>query len=122
MKRGLFLFPLLFFIVLTKGYCDEMSDTFIVKIFDRKIKVSSPKKIDGKMAVILENKTLNKVYGKISTDYRLIKHISIDSQKSISVPFKIHNYEKLSFTPLAPAFQSVALIPGKSSYEIPPKE
>jgi hypothetical protein len=103
-------------------YAAELSDTFIVKIFHDKVKVISPAKLSNNLTVIVENKTLVDIRGKIETKLgKVVAYVTIPSGQSKSVPVKISKKDKIYFVPMAPAFQAVELIVGRKAYEIPPK-
>ena len=101
----------------------EGSDTFIVKFFDEKVKVLAPKKFDKRLSVIVENKTLVKLRGKIENSQgSVLSFLSVNPNESYSVDLKIKKGQKVFFVPISPSFQKVRLEIGKASYEIPPKK
>lgn len=115
---------LLLLIVYQISICSgsEMSDAFIVKVYDQKVKVLSAAKYYPKINVIIENRTLNKVLGRVECDFNnVIKFVFIPSRKSESVEVDLKNCKKLYFIPMSPSFQKVELAIGKKSYEIPPQ-
>lgn len=100
----------------------EKSDAFLVKVFDSYVRVISPDKNYSMVSVIVENKTLSKVVGKIVKGKTDLSFITIDPDKTKSVQVKYSKDEPLFFVPLAPASQEVQLIVGKRTYEIPPQK
>jgi hypothetical protein len=101
----------------------ERSYAFIVKMHGEYVKVVSPKSYTDDTTVIIENKTLSRIYGKIVTQSgRLISYFAVPSAKVRSFPLKLKNGERAYVVPLAPAFQSFELKFGNISYEIPPKK
>lgn len=103
------------------GY--EKSDAFVVKIFDDKVKVLSPIKFDPSLTVIIENKTLVQIKGRIETGRgEMLTHIALEPGKSVSKSVKRLKSEKLFFIPLSPPFQKVELKLGNKPYEIPPRQ
>ncbi len=99
------------------------SEAFVVRLFNKRIVVISPKKFLPKTHVIIENKTLSKVIGKVGPKIgQNIQYVTIGPQSSESVELKVGKNEKIFFVPLAPAFQEVQLLAGKRRYEIPPKK
>ena len=101
----------------------ERSYAFIVTMHGEYVKVVSPKEYTSDTTVIIENKTLSRVYGKVTTQTgRLISMFSVPSLKVRTVPLKLKAGEEAFVVPLAPAFQSFKLKFGNLSYEIPPKK
>jgi len=100
----------------------ESPDAFIVKVFNEKVRVLSPKKFDSPMSVIIENKTQVIIKGRITTESGSSEEfISLDAGKSTSVKLKNLNKEKLFFVPMSPPLQKVELKLGSKPYEIPPR-
>ena len=98
------------------------AESFVVDIFDRKIRVSSPARHSPKLHVILHNKTLEAMVGKIQTARgRVIDYVSLSSGESRSVEIGQLKGEDMYYYPMAPAFQAVALVIGRPVYEIPEK-
>jgi hypothetical protein len=101
----------------------ESSNGFVITAFDSNFKVISPEKFRTPMEVIVENKTLVRLIGKVvingkgSTGYT-----SIESDKYQRVMVNLKKGDLLHFVPLSPAFQEVELIVGNKSYEIPSKK
>lgn len=101
----------------------ESLDGFLVEGYDDRFRVISPQKFKAKMEVIVENKTLVKLVGRL--------HIN-NTPKPIFYTIHPGNFEKkiidikkgdiLHFVPLSPPFQEVELIIGNKIYEIPPKK
>ena len=120
-----FFFTWLLFLILVLGqsYGYEKPDAFIVKIYDEKVRVLSPAKYDPKLSVIIENKTLVIMKGKLETSSgQVLKFISVAPGKSVSVGVKKVKAEKVYFIPLSPPLQKVELKIGNKPYEIPPKQ
>ncbi|MFZ4714100.1 MAG: hypothetical protein ACOYL6_10325 [Bacteriovoracaceae bacterium] len=116
---------LLGFVLLTFtqiAFCQERSDAFLVKIFDNYVRVISPDKNYTLVSVIVENKTMSKMVGKIMKGKVDVTFLTIDTDKTKSVQVKYSKDEKLFFVPMAPAGQEIELIVGKKSYEIPPQK
>lgn len=100
----------------------ERSETFIVRNFEGHVQVLAPKKMYDEQSVIIENRTLEKLVGRLSTpDDKHVKHIAIKPKKSKSIQLPGKGHSHLIFVPLSPAFQSVELKVGMESYEIPAK-
>ncbi len=102
----------------------ERSDAFIVRVFEKRIRVLSPKKYsDRKTSVIIENKTLVKgIYELTRKSGKRIKYISVRPGKFKAIELKLlSKNESFYFVPVSPPFQKVELIPGSRPYEIPPK-
>ena len=120
--RFIYLILLLNYLFLGTSIAVERSDAFHVRIYDRSVKVTGPSKHTRKTSVILDNRTLSEVRGKIiKQSGEVIKYVTIYPNKRVSIEFAIPKGETASFIPLAPAFQEIVLKFGKRSYEIPPK-
>lgn len=105
------------------AFAIESLDGFLVTAFDDRFKVISPPKYKADMEVIIENKTLVRLVGKIViNNQKNTQYVSVDPEKYQKVVVKIKKGDILHFVPLTPAFQEVELIIGNKSYEIPPKK
>ena len=97
------------------------SDAFLIQVMDRQVKVVAPEKYHKGLNVIIENKTLSRLLGKLETvSGQLIGHVSIPSEKFQSIDLPMEQFEKTFFVPMAPAFQAIELKIGAKSYQIPP--
>lgn len=111
---------IIIFTVKTMAY--EKSDTFFVSVHDKKVKVLAPYKFRRNLSVIIENRMVEKLVGKVvKNDGTLIGHVSVATGRSSAVKVQLKKNERLFFIPLSPSFQEVELVIGKKSYEIPPK-
>ncbi len=122
-----YLRPLIFGICLqfsTLAQRMERAEAFIIQAMPNYYKVVSPaKKRGGRVAVILQNKTLNSIKGKfIDENEKNLKFITVKSDGEKTVEFNFDTDKKFYFVPLDPAFQKIILNIGKSAYEIPAQE
>lgn len=100
----------------------ERSDAFIVRLFDKSIKVLAPVKFDAKLNVIVENKTLTKSISRLERpNGELVSFIAVEAGKFKAVDLKARKGESLFLVPISPPFQKVELILGRRPYEIPPQ-
>jgi hypothetical protein len=96
---------------------------FWVTAYDDRFKIVSPEKYKNPMEIIIENKTLVKLIGKITINREhIVSFSSIESEKFQRVMISLKKGDILHFVPLSPAFQEVELIVGNKTYEIPPKK
>lgn len=103
-------------------YAQTQSETFVVRSFDRHIEVLAPRAFHPDQAVIIENRTLDRLIGRLETaDKKQSKHVAIEPRSSKSINISSRGQEYLRFIPLSPPFQEVQLRVGQESYEIPPK-
>lgn len=110
------------FMMSSIGLTQEMSETFVVRNFDSYVQVLAPQKMHSQQAVIIENKTLENLIGRLSTpDDSHVKFLSIGPKESKSVTLPGSGHRSLIFVPMSPAFQEVELKIGMKSYEIPAK-
>jgi hypothetical protein len=101
----------------------ESLDGFLVSAFDDRFRVVSPEKFKPAMEVIIENKTLVRLIGKIIINHDKIIHFSsVEPEKYQRFIISLKKGDILHFVPLSPAFQEVELIVGNKIYEIPPKK
>lgn len=101
----------------------ESSNGFLVTALDDRFRVVSPEKFKSPMEVIIENKTLVRLIGKVVINNKVnASFTSIDSDKYQRVMVNIKKGDLLHFIPLTPSFQEVELIVGNKIYEIPPKK
>lgn len=108
--------------VASKLGAQERSETFIVRNFESHVQVLAPKKMYDEQSVIVENRTLEKLIGKLSTpDQKHVEFVAIEPKESKSIQLPGKGHKSLLFIPLSPAFQSVELKVGMDSYEIPAK-
>ncbi len=92
-------------------------------MFGEYVKVVSPQNYTDDTSVIVENKTLSRIYGKVVThNGRLISFFSVPETKFKTIGLKLNPGERAFVVPLSPAFQSFELKFGNLSYEIPSKK
>lgn len=108
------------FAVSTQSFAREKSEAFMVLFLGDHVKVVAPDKLNKESFVIIENKTLTKLIGRIEAPLgKIIHQVSIEPSKRASYSLKDASGERPFLVPLSPASQEVELIPGKDSYEIP---
>jgi hypothetical protein len=101
----------------------ETLDGFLISAFDNHFKVVSPERYKPNMEVIVENKTLVRLIGKVVLNNKKnIGYFSIEPDKYQKIVVALKKDDILHFYPLSPAFQEVELIVGNKVYEIPPKK
>ncbi len=101
----------------------ESLDGFLVSAYDDRFRVISPEKFKNSMEVIIENKTLVRLIGKLTINKQTnASMVSIDPEKYQRAVVRLKKGDILHFVPLSPAFQEVELIVGNKTYEIPPKK
>ncbi len=119
MKQFLWI-PLL---LIQYAHATERSESFVIKAYDNRFKVTAPHVFSPNVGLIIENHTLTKIYGKIETKLgRIIDYISILPRNFKSISLNLRTSQNIIFTPLVPPLQEVELIFGKEAYEIPPKK
>ncbi len=114
---------LIFLLTLSEAvFSQEHSESFWVQAHDTYIKVLAPEQYSKGITVIISNKTLSRLLGKIVTaSGKVVQFVSIDSEENMAVNIDVISKEAVFFVPLVPAFQEVELKFGKKTYEIPPK-
>ena len=109
--------------LLSTALAIESSNGFLVTAYDESFRVVSPEKFINKMEVIVDNKTLVRLIGKIMINNKQVNEfISVDQNKFKIVTVDLKKDDVLYFFPLSPSFQEVELIVGNKTYEIPPKK
>ena len=120
------MFKLIFIFLLflsANCFAIETFDGFLVTAYDDHFKVISPPKYKNSMEVVVENKTLVRLVGKLMINHSKAVHFfSIEPDKYQKVILTLKKDDILHFYPLSPAFQEVELIIGNKNYEIPPKK
>ncbi len=117
----LFIFFILYIPLLCLG--SEQVDSFIIRFHPHKVIVLSPRHINANLSVIVENKTLSKIFAQIITkEEKIIYSFTIRPNGNISMPLKISKSDEIFLMPLSPAFQAVPLKIGSRPYEIPQRE
>lgn len=123
MLKQICLFLIVFFLIMGEVFAIESLDGFLVSAYDDRFKVISPEKFKANMEVIVENKTLVRLIGKLVLNNKVsVNFIAVDSEQYKTVNVKLKKGDVLHFVPLTPAFQEVELIVGNKIYEIPPKK
>ena len=118
MRILLYLITLLFSI---KLYAIESLGGFLVTAHDDRFKVVSPEKFKTPMEVVVENKTLTRLIGRLVVNRdKIVNFVSIEPEKYSKSQVVLKKGDLLHFVPLSPAFQEVELIVGNKNYEIPP--
>ena len=103
------------------AFAIESLDGFLVSAYDDRFAVISPEKFKPTMEVIIENKTLVRLVGKLTINRSTNAiYISVESEKFQKANVKLKKGDLLHFVPLSPAFQEVELIVGNKKYDIPP--
>lgn len=110
-------------VLFSSAFAIESSNGFLVTAYDESFRVVSPMKFKNPMEVIVENKTLVRLVGKVIINNKQnVGFTSIDTDKYQRIMVDLKKGDVLHFVPLSPAFQEVELIVGNKIYEIPPKK
>lgn len=118
-----FLFLLVFVTSFQNSWAIESLDGFLVSAYDDRFRVISPEKFKPGMEVIIENKTLVRLIGKLTINKKTnASMVVVEPEKYQKAIVKLKKGDILHFVPLSPAFQEVELIVGNKIYEIPPKK
>ncbi len=117
-------FGIIFFLQFSvSAFAIESLDGFLVSAYDDRFKVISPEKFKATMEVVIENKTLVRLIGKLTINRSTnASFLSIEPEKFQKANVKLKKGDLLHFVPLSPAFQEVELIVGNKNYDIPPKK
>lgn len=126
----IFLLALFFTLFCNLSFSQERSSAFIITAHGDYFKVLGPASLvglekitkDQTVAVIIENKTLSKLVGKIESSTKdQVQFVTVEAGKTKAIDLPLKKGHRYFFYPLSPSFQSVELMIGKKAYEIPPK-
>lgn len=105
------------------SFAMESANSFVITAYDDRFRVVSPEKFKNPMEVIVENKTLVRLIGKVIINNKTnVGFTSVEAEKYQKLTINLKKGDLLHFIPLSPAFQEVELIVGNKVYEIPPKK
>ena len=108
---------------MNKVHSYESSEAFMVYLLENRVKVLSPEKYHRKQSVIIQNKTLTKVIGKIrNQEGKILFFVNILPGEFKSINVEMEKGQSIYFVPMVPSFQEVILSFGKRSYEVPSKK
>lgn len=103
------------------SWAQVKTEGFIIQIFDRSMKVSSPEKKNSIFSVIIQNSSFSDQIGKFTLGNKTLKFVSIPYGKSEIIEIENKSQLPVVFVPVSPSFQEVPLNVGKKTYEIPSK-
>ena len=106
----------LLFIISSSAIAQE---SFSIEFHDRFIKVNAPEKAKKSFSAIIHNHSQTVLLGKFATNSENLKFIQLSPDESRPVEFLVRNGDTVRFVALSPAAQSVDLIFGKKTYEVP---
>jgi hypothetical protein len=100
----------------------QFTDSFIVDVSDRRIKVTSPlKKIDI-VSIIIRNRTFEKVISELRSDKKVLKRFVLKPEGKEVIQVNFSKVKALYYVPVSPPFEAVELMFKQRPYEIPPKK
>lgn len=117
MKRFVLIIGLIFSISSFGSY----TDSFIVEVTDRKIKVTSPKKKINIVSIIIKNTTFDKIISEIRSESKVLKRFVLKPEGKEVIQVDYSKVKKLYYIPVAPPFETVELRFEQKPYEIPEK-
>ncbi len=100
----------------------KYTQSFIVTVGERSIKVVSPQiKVDI-VSVIIKNETLDNIYSELRSKDKVLEKFNLKAQgnKIIQVDYK--KAKSLFYVPISPPFDGVQLKFSRRPYEIPEKK
>ena len=96
------------------------TESFLISIQERSVRVESPRNVKKTYSVIVQNKSLSDIVAKFHSMDENLKFVSVKSGASKSVDFLNESKNTVMFQILSPAFQELVLEAGKNPYEVPP--
>lgn len=108
----------------TLVYAQKSYESFIVKVHENKIAVTTPnKKKDNIITIIVENKTYERIVSEIKTDKKVLKRFTLEPEgvrgANFSLTVDFSKIKNLFYVPISPPFQAAPLDPKGKNYEIP---
>lgn len=100
----------------------KYTDSFIVKVKDRSIQVTSPPKKIDIVSVIIENETLDKIISQLKTKDKVIKRFVLQPEGKQVIQVDLTKTGTLYYVPLSPPSQEVVLKFAQGPYEVPEKD
>lgn len=123
MKYKFFSFIIWLSLLSFNSFAIESLDGFLVESYDASFRVVSPQKFKSKMEVIVENKTLTKLVGRLQVNNKATTlYYTVEPGAYDKKIVDLKKGDILHFVPISPPFQEVELIVGNKIYEIPPKK
>lgn len=102
---------------------DEVSESFLVHTYSDRAKVVSPVKHKPTVSVVIENKSLVRITGKmVRASGKVDRYVVVMPRRYESFDVKIAKGETIYFVPMTPPAQTLALKIGSKSYEIPARK
>ena len=97
-------------------------EAFTVELYGGKTGVFSPRRHHPRTHLIVKNKTLSSLLGRVEDSAGEVKkYVSIASNETLSFPLGMDRGGRLFFVPVSPPLQAYELKIGTPFYEIPPK-
>ena len=102
--------------------------SFYVALSEKGIRVESPQKLEAsqdkklstqKIAVIINNETLEKFYAALKNSEKVLERFSVKAQEKKVLEVDPKDMQGLEFLPVSPSYQEVPLRFSQGVYEIP---
>ncbi len=114
---------IIFILMLQKFTAEAKVDAFFIKFYDTFVQVMSPEVKKKEVPLVLENKTMSKIVGELKgSKGTVFNRIAIPAHGFLSIQIDNQKNEQVFFIPLSPPAQSIELIWGQKTYEIPPRK
>ncbi len=111
----------LFFLLLSCNAFAKFTDSFVVEVNDRTIKVTSPlKKVDA-VSIIIKNNTFDKIVSELRSESKVLKRFVLKAQGKEVLQVDYSKVKTLYYVPVAPPFEAVELRFEQRPYEVPEK-
>jgi hypothetical protein len=122
MKSKLFLSVItLFFTQINLSY-GKFTNSFVVELFDQKIKVTSPLKKVEAVSIIIKNTTFEKTISELRSESKVLKRFVVPAGGREVIQVNFSNLKKLFYVPISPPFETVELRFNQKAYEVPEKK
>jgi hypothetical protein len=125
LMRRVQIFTLLtIFVLIIGAKRRQFTNNFHITINNKYYSVVSPPEFKKNITVVIENKTLSKIIGRVveesDKEYKET-FVTLLPRKFKSTTVSFTGKNKVYFVPMAPSLQTIDLIFGKGSYEVPPQ-
>ena len=112
---------LIFFFLLILNANAQFTESFLVEVKDRSIKVTSPKKKSDVVSIIVTNNTLDKIVSEVRADDKVIRRFRLNPESKEVIQVEMKKVKHLKYLPISPPFEAAELKFNQKVYEIPEK-
>lgn len=116
-----FFLGLLFISFSCFGSGPEYASSFLIELYDQKVKVTSPKSKKKIVSIIVQNNMNETLRANIVANGKVVKRFAVNPTAKEVLQIKYKGIRNLQLVPLSPPSQAVHLKFNQRPYEIPEK-